>query len=174
MSKGIKLPLVLIFLALFLSIPVLFFYYIKDKNVDTTNVKGVQSEIPSKSGITVRVSSNGGTWDLHQFLCDDKEACLKTLNIGKPWGIVSGGVTKNYEFNIAANQKWESNFKYIKLFVRSSWGSMSRDFNPTVLNQSDLTETFTITSDGVSYKVILVPLEKINENSAILIDFRDF
>lgn len=174
MSKGFKLPLVFIFLVVFLAIPVLFFFYSKGNTPKNENVKGVYSEVPPKKGITLRISSKGGTWDLHQFLCDEKEACLKTLNVGKPWGVVSGGITENYEFNIAPSQRWDSNFKYIKLFVRSSWGSMSRDFVPNVLNQKDATENFSITNDGIDYKVILVPLEKINDSAAILIEFKDF
>jgi len=174
MSKGLKLPLVFIFITLFLSIPVLFYFYTKSNNLNNVDVKGVYSEVPTKPGVTIRITSKGGTWNLHQFLCDDKDACLKSLNIGKSWGVVSGGITNNYEFNIAPNQKWDPDFKYIKLFVRSSWGSMSRDFVPTLLNQPDIVELETISNEGVDYNVILIPLDKINSDAANLVDFRDF
>jgi len=174
MSEGLKLPLVLIFIVSFLSIPFIFYVYTNKNTSETGNVQGSTSEIPTELGVTLRVNSQGGAWDLHQFLCDEKEACLKSLTIGKPWGIVSGGVTQNYEFNIAPDQNWGTDFKYLKIFVRSSWGSMSRDFVPSLLHGENLVESTTITSDGVTYDVVLIPLENITDTSAILIEFSDY
>lgn len=175
MSKSLKLPLVFIFLALFLSVPFVFYLLVvKPMNSTKDNVKGVYAEVPRKEGLTLRVSSKGGTWDLYQFLCDEHDACLKTLNIGKQWGVYSGGVTNNHEINVSPKQSWDPKFKYLKVYVRSGWGSMLRDFNSTVLNDSNKIELQTVVSDGVNYKVILVPIENINENSRILIDFRDY
>lgn len=172
MSKGLKLPLVLIFILCFLSIPFFFYVYINHKN-NKESVQGVSSEIPSKLGVTIRINSKEGAWDLHQFLCDEKDACLSTLTIGKPWGIVSGGITKDYEFNISPDQNWGEGFKYLKVFVRSSWGSMTRDFMPSLIHGSDLVETTSIFSDGVTYNIVLIPLENITDTAAVLIGFSD-
>ena len=174
MFKGLKLPLVIIFIALFLAIPVLFYFYTVKKGDKNGNVQGIYSEVPSKPGVTLRVSSNGGAWDLHQFLCDDRDACLKSLTVGKPWGIVSGGLTQNYEFNIAPNQNWGSQFKYIKIFVRSSWGSMSRDFVVTPLHDGGDVELIDLLSDGVDYTVVLIPLDSITSSSTVLVAFQDY
>lgn len=174
MSKGLALPIVIVFIALFLSVPVFFYLYANKGLEGNLNVKGAASEFTNESGVTLRVSSKGGTWDLHQFLCDERNACLSTLMIGKPWGIVSGGLTENYEFNIDPDQGWDEQFKYLKVFVKSGWGSMFRTFSAMPLHQKDLVESHTITNESKDYTVILIPLENINSNSNILIEFKDY
>jgi len=159
---------------MFLSVPVFYYLYLQRHSVVVDNVKGISTEIPTKVGATFRVSSRGGTWDLHQYLCDDRDACLKSLNVGKQWGIVSGGLTTNYAFTAVPSQNWGSNFKYLKVFVRSSWGSISHDFMPTLVNDKDGLEVTTVVSEGTPYTLVLIPLEKITANSHILVDFRDF
>jgi len=175
MPKGFALPFVIIFIVLFLSLPIgFYFYFVKGVSSDTGFVKGISSDLSSKPGVNIIISSKGGTWDLHQFLCDDKSACLKSLTIGKPWGIVSGGVTQSYFFNIDPSQNWGSGFKYMKLFVKSSWGSMIRVFDVSSTSSPELFENVVINSEGVDYNVILIPLENIKTDSSIMLEFSDY
>lgn len=174
-NKGIALPIVIIFISLFLSIPFFYYYYsLKQNQINDASVRGTFSEVPEKNGVTVRVSSSGGSWDLYQFLCDDHDACLKSLSMGKSWGIISGGITDLHEFNISPDQNWDSKFKYLKIYTTSSWGSMLRVFDSYTLNQDDSIELHQLSFDGATYNVILIPLENINTDSKILVEFRDF
>lgn len=174
-NKGIALPIVIIFISLFLSVPFFYYYYsLKQNQANESSVRGTFSEVPEKNGVTVRVSSSGGSWDLYQYLCDDRDACLKSLSIGKSWGIVSGGITDLHEFNISADQNWDPKFKYLKIYTSSSWGSMLRVFDAYALNQADSIELSQVFLDGTTYNVILVPLNNITTDSRILVEFRDF
>jgi hypothetical protein len=174
MFKGLSLPLVIIFIAFFLLMPIgFYFYFVKDASQDVGTVKGVTSDVAIKPGVNITISSKGGAWDLHQFLCDTREACLKSLTIGKPWGVVSGGVTKAYNFNIDPTQNWGSEFKYMKVFVKSSWGSMIRVFEVSS-NKPEPLDLVTINSESVDYNVVLIPLENITNDASIILEFSDY
>ncbi len=167
------IPLIIVFLLAFVSVPVFYFFLINKSN-QLSNVKGARTEVSLNSGLILNVKSSAGGWDLHEILCKTKDECTKTLLSGKEWSVVSGGTTEGHEIKVSADQNWQD-YKYMKVFVRSGWGSISRVFK--ILPNVKVTDVATydmrtINYENSEYRVLVIPLDKLS-NSANF-DFVDY
>lgn len=171
MSKGSVMFVLVVFVSIFLLIPLGFFIFSKDTN--SADVKGAKiSNVQSTfSGIRVEIASSG-TWDLYQYLCVDREECIEGLDSGTAWGKVSGGSVKNYAVEIKSDYKWK-NYSYLKLYVRSGWGSTSGLFNIISVDSALNAVSENIIYKGVQYSVLLIPIEGVLDNFGGSVSFSD-
>jgi len=176
MSKLYKFLLVFSFILFFLTIPFIYYFFLFNLS-DNKNVKGVSTFEPKYSGVIVNIKSTQGNWDMYKFLCSTISDCTSSLNNGKPWGIVSGGTIDNYFYNLNSlnNEKEEKeDYKFIKIYVRSSWGSVQRIFEPSIKfdNNKDF-NLYEIKNDLNNYKVVIFPIEYLKSLDSYKIEFSD-
>lgn len=150
-------------LALFLFIPSAYFLYIYSSGIkEEKEVKGAsvsEINIPEK-GLSVNVSSKVGTWEMYQYLCDTKDDCLESLMSGTRLGTVGGGVVSDYTIKVVPNSLWEGK-EYLKLFIKSGWGSPARSFKVTDIGGVPGTEVENTTYEGITYELLLVPADDV-------------
>ena len=166
MKKSPPFPLIIIVLA-FIGIPVVFWAFTFNKESD--DVKGLSTE---KSGIVVNVLSKNGAWDMYQYMCEDKSTCLEGLTSGKSLEKTSGGGGSEQSVSIIPSIDWGSN-KYIKIFVKSGWGSTERSFdvklgdgfNDQVIEEFD--------SNGDIYKAVILSTDMLRSELVGSMTFTD-
>ena len=162
-SRGFSVPIVIIFVAIFLAVPVVYLLFSKNSS-NNVNVKGASAQIEvSKSGLGIYVSSQG-TWDLFEYLCKDLDECANDLMTGNRWGTVSGGAVKDFRVSVPTDSDWGSS-KYLKIFVREGWGSMQRSFNLNLINSEEGISEKSFTHGGSEFRVILIEIEKIKNKA---------
>ncbi len=167
MNKGFSLPIVLI-VALFISLPVMFFFF--STRATAPNVKGAFTT--ANVGFDVQISSNKGTWDLFEFLCTTKEECTTSLTGGKRLETIGGGQVKTYDVVVEPDQAW-NDYKFIKLFVKSGWGSPFRTFSVSDPAQIPGAEVTKITEGLSDYNIILLPITSVQNSFYTSINFTD-
>jgi hypothetical protein len=174
MRKGAGPLLAVLFISVFLAIPILYFFYTQPPaNLEGESVKGVRSgEISENGGVSLVVSSSFGTWDLYEYLCVSMDECLSGLMSGKEWSTVSGGTTDGHEVNITFPPTWEE-YEYLKVFVLPGWGSSSRSFNVSG-SESLIVEPYTY--EGGTYSVGLIPLRSEDgaAKGSVFVELSDF
>lgn len=176
LKRGFTAPLLLVLVTSFFVLASLFWVISNNVNTSTTstNVKGASSNVPSyaKPGFAIYVSASQGTWDLVQYLCKDYDACVSSLDSGKRWGTVGGGPADLQEIFVEYNPQW-SEYKYIKLYVRSSWGSQMRLFTPTKLGDVPDTKAVIVTANNAKYNVVVMPVEAFSTKFYKSAEFTD-
>ena len=164
MQKGFSVSFVVIFIVLFIATPIIFWWATAKNNFSVQNdIKGASTydSIQSKNGLLIEISSKQGTWDLFEYLCKTKEECVSSLLGGKRWGTVSGGTTsENHQVIIESSDEWDNN-KYLKLFVKSGWGSPERKFGVSGVEYIADTSVETTSYEGDQYQVVVLPLDSV-------------
>jgi hypothetical protein len=168
MNKGFALPLMLVIIIAFVSVPVLYSFVLFKTN--SNDVKGAKTQHSSEPGLNLKITSKGGGWDVYQITCVTQDECKKSLMNGKEWGIVSGGTTEDYEINISPNDNYGDK-KFIKIFARSGWGSASRTFNIITSGiPENVKKDYTVqkmTYQGAEYNVLTLPLDLLNTTAQV-------
>jgi hypothetical protein len=163
MRKGFSIPLVLIFIVVFLSVPLLYWFF--SSRDGTTNVMGATTNQlqQAQNGFSVRINSKDGTWDLYEYLCTTKDECASSLMSGRRVQIVSGGTVQNHDVAITSGSDWNS-YKYAKVFVRSGWGSSAREFKVESVGVVPGSERVNFTYESANYKAVLIPLDSAGDS----------
>lgn len=155
-NRGFTVPIVVLLTLLFLLLPVIFLYTFNSS--PESSVKGASAKTPSNS-LSVKITSPNGSWDLQQYLCKDKKDCQSELLSGKRTSTVSGGKTSG-QFVLVNQPDKVEDYKYLKIFVQSSWGSKTSAFK--LINANVLTtmsaEKVGLKENNVNYDVVLIPL----------------
>jgi hypothetical protein len=160
-------------LFLFASVPVMMWFYLSSKNANANpSVKGISSkESRDSSGFLISILSEGGSWDLYQYLCKTNDECTKNLEGGLRWETISGGVTSGHEIYTEEMPEWDS-YRYIKLFAKPSWGSSYRKFTFQVVGEASSSMHWF--KNGSEYiDTVLIPLEDIKEGLLREVRFAD-
>jgi hypothetical protein len=168
MKKGSLIPLVFI-VSLFLIVPAAF--WVLTSKTSNENVRGVSIK-SDKKGILVRIDSNYGNWDMVKYLCKDKEVCEASLVSGKGLDTTSGGQVKNRDVVVEYSPDWKD-YKYLKVYVRSGWGSQVREFKVTKIGSVPGMTTEKITYGGSDYNVVFIPLDTVSESLLPTVRFSD-
>lgn len=171
-SKGFSVPIVVIFVAIFLAVPLVYLFLSKNSS-NNVDVKGASAQVEvTKTGLGIFITS-GGTWDLFEYLCKDLDECSKDLMSGNRWGTVSGGAVQDFRVSVPSDSDWGSS-KYLKIFVREGWGSMQRSFDLKLINSEEGISEKPFTYSGSEYKVILIELEKIKNKAIDIATYSDY
>lgn len=165
-SKGLSLILVLV-IVLFISVPALFWFL--SSRSSKTDVRGVSS-IADINGVVVYVSSKSSTWELNGYACETKDDCLSSLTSGVKVNSISGGVSNKYEVILNNLSDWD-NYSYLKLYVKSGWGSSLRVFNVSVSGEISSASIESVSDGNYSYDVAIIPLEAIRSGSFSVVSF---
>ena len=156
MKKSNLIPLVLV-VSTFLMLPIVFFF-LNSKNGG--NVQGTKTQA-NKKGIVLKITSNYGTWDMTKYFCKTKDECLTSLFSGKIIDTTSGGVVEGSHVTVDYSPEW-TNYEFIKVFVKSGWGSSTRTFKVSAMGAVPDVTVEKVTYGGVSYNVVLIPLSSVN------------
>jgi hypothetical protein len=173
-NKGIALPFVILIVMLFILTPVLYSLFV-NKSSTTEEVMGASrlGVQDHDDGVGLYINSKYGTWDLLEYLCKDKESCESTLMSGKRVGSISGGIVDNFPVRIAPDSEWDTN-GYLKVYIRSAWGSPEREFDIDLTLDPQLDANISeIEYEGHSYKVLIVALEDFKNNFSNIAVFSD-
>jgi hypothetical protein len=166
MKKASVLPIVII-VATFLIIPV--FFWIINFGNSKGNIQGIET---GSSGLSIKIISKDGAWDLSKYLCKDKNECIESLTSGKSLDKTSGGGVYDQEVGIKYSSDWDQ-YQYIKVFVEPGWGSADRNFMVSVNEsiQGIFTHSFEIGS--ITYNVAVIPLSEIQKSVSNAVTFSD-
>lgn len=168
MKKSSLIPLVFI-ISLFLIVPATF--WVLTSKTSNENVQGVSIKSDTK-GVLVRVDSNYGNWDMAKYLCKDKETCEVSLISGKGLDTTSGGQVKNGDVAVEYTADWKD-YQYLKIYVRSGWGSQVRDFSVSKIGSVPGMTIEKMTYGGSDYSVVFIPLDSIGETLLPTVRFSD-
>jgi hypothetical protein len=167
MRKSPPLPLIIIISA-FIIIPVVFWVFTFRNNAD--NVRGTTV---ASSGVLVKIISEKGSWDMSKYLCEDISTCLESLTSGKSLEKTSGGWGAGQTLVIRPTSDW-SQYEYIKIFVKSGWGSSERFFSASLSEDTikgGSIEKFNY--GGNTYESVILPVEILRSEIAGSVTFSD-
>lgn len=176
MRRGFTAPILLLLVGLFLVFSTLF--WIVSNNVSVTetdpSVKGTstKSETYSKPGLSVFVTSSGGTWELVELLCKDYDSCVSSLDYGKRFGTSGGGTATSQEVFIQYDPQW-ADYQYLKLYVRPSFGSKSIYYKPQSLGDVPETKIVALKAMAQEVQAVLVPLSGVKDKYLRSASFTD-
>jgi hypothetical protein len=175
MKKGFTAWYVIMFLILFISLPLLLWHAIfKENAVTRPIVKGASSVNSSRNGVEINVVSLMGSFDLYQFVCPSKEECEKELLGGKKYAVVSGGKSDEAGKSIfVENSDLLDEFEYMKIFVRSGWGSASTPYSIKSIQSVEGAYITDISDSGSKYSAVVFPLKTLSEGRSGPINFSD-
>ena len=168
MKKSSLIPLVFI-VSLFLIIPAAF--WVLTSNPSNENVQGVSVKSNVK-GILVRVDSNYGNWDMVKYLCTDKDTCETSLISGKGLDTTSGGQIANRDIAVEYTSDWKD-YQYLKIYVRSGWGSQVREFNVSKIGSVPGMTIEKMIYGGSEYNVVFIPLDSVGQDLLPTVRFSD-
>lgn len=94
------------------------------------------------------------------------------LHPGKGLDTTSGGTIKNRDIAIEYTSDW-ADYTYLKIFVRSGWGSQVRDFKITKLGNVSEMVIQSMTYGGVDYNVVFVPISDLGSSLLSTVRFSD-
>lgn len=172
MSKnlGFTVPFILIFISVFASVPVLF-WFVKSNNVSDGSIQGVTTQAEDVfEGVRVKITSGSGTWDISTYVCDTLDECKSHLNSGRRVNVVSGGKVNDYIVDFKRSNDWEGK-KYLKIFAKTGWGEGASQFDITNLNFIQDTVIEEIESSNTRYSVAIVPIENLPTNVSAALEF---
>lgn len=156
MKRGSIWPLLLILTA-FLLIPAGYWYF--GYRASQNNIKGAKTS-DIQNGLFATINSSNGTWDLNSYLCKTRLECLESAASGVKLNTQSGGKVSGYEVNIVYQPQWDD-FSYLKLFVKSGWGTQGRLFQVTDKGVVTGTSVEKIGSDASQQQVVLIPIKEL-------------
>ena len=171
-ARGLTIPFVMIFVAVFISVPLLFWYVSnsgRPSDIRGASDSNVEADV---SGLKFGVNSFGGTWDLFAYLCEDYETCVESLTAGKKHKVVSGGTGEDFGIAVPKVEEWDS-YEYLKVFVKPSWGSHHRTFKVLENVKSTDVSVETIEVEGEEITLVLVYLENAESLPAGVATFSD-
>lgn len=168
MKKTSVLPLILI-VTVFLVIPIVF-WVVSFRSTDD-NIQGARTK-NGDAGASVLVSSKYGTWDLVKYLCQTREECVGSLTSGRVLDTTSGGVTDRQSVVIKYSKDWDS-YKFLKVFVKSGWGSSLREFQVSLAGNASGSYVEDVVYNGINYKVVIVPIDIISGSLMEIAEFSD-
>ena len=171
-NKGFTIPFVVIFVGIFLSIPLLFWFYSKDDS--QVDVKGSSSSVvdPNSEGFLVDVTSEKATWDLYAYACESVEKCEEALTSGDRFLSMSGGPVNSKSIFVEKTDAWGTN-EFVKVYVKSGWGSGVKSFKVNKLSNNSEVATTEITSDGAIYDVLVFPVSTLEDGVHELASFTE-
>ena len=156
-ENGFSALLTLLVIFSVVAVPTYFVYYTSTSKEGSTsrletNVRGVSTfrELSTKPGFSVSIESDSATWNLVEYLCNDLDECLSSLNSGRRLGTVSGGETDQHEVVVEYSADW-AEYDYIKYFVRSGWYTSSGEFKVVALGDVPGSEKHVIDDNGESF-----------------------
>lgn len=161
-ENGFSALLLILVVFTVLAIPGYYFYYNSQSGyTEEDSIKGASTvrQLTTNAGFSVAIVSTS-TWDLVEYLCDDYDECISSLNYGRRLGTVSGGQTDLHEVVVEHSAEWK-NYDYIKYFVRSGWYSPDSYFEITDLGDLPGSEIHEIYEDGEAYNVVLSPVSVV-------------
>ena len=170
-NRGFAAPIVLVVTIVFLLLPVIFWYsFSKDTN---PKVKGASVK-NQENTILLKIVSPRGTWELQQYLCENKNECTSAVFSGKRYATISGGKTQGHFVSLLRPES-QGNYKLLKVFVVPGSGTTTSKFKTTDSNAlfKHEIEKATLTENKTSVEVILIPLESFANTTGALesIDF---
>lgn len=168
MRKGFAWPLLLIFIV-FLAVPLAYWYF--SYRSAQESIKGVKTS-GIEVGFYVTINSKGGTWDLSSFLCKTRSECLESLSSGYMLGTNSGGKVSGYDITFSYDNSW-NDYSYLKLFVKSGWGTQGKAFVVTDQGVVNGTSIEQINGDGYSQDVVLIPVKEVKHGFQKSAEFSD-
>ncbi|MBU0649719.1 hypothetical protein KJ605_00745 [Patescibacteria group bacterium] len=76
-------------------------------------------------GVKVTVISPNSSWDLVQYLCENRDECQTSPTSGKWWAAVSGAPTpqEGHEVFIQKSDGWQD-YSYLKIYAKSAKGAV--------------------------------------------------
>jgi hypothetical protein len=166
MSKGFAQPLLIITIVAVLGLSFALLYTRGDFSKD---VKGTSTaSADTKPGFSVSIVSTGGMWELSKVLCLTEDECSNNFSGGKKIGSIGGGETDSHTLSIQYSPDWKD-YKFMKIFVKPSWNSSTRNFN--VKSLGDITGSVKKTfSEG---DALIFPVEEISSNFKVSATFSD-
>src|SRR3989344_5972756 len=159
MKGGFSVPIILVVILLFVLAPVGYYYLVNSQNPDS--VKGMSTSSSDGNGFVFYITSNGGTWDLSEYLCKDMTEWVRGLTSGELFGQISGGTTTDHEVYISYSDNWK-NYEYMKVYITPGWGTSNREY---FVSQT-VGEIQTLQSDG-NEKVLIIPLNRDESNRVV-------
>jgi len=168
MKKSSFIPLVFI-VSLFLIVPVSFWMLTSKPSNDNVRGATIKSDV---KGILVKVDSNYGNWDMSKYLCKSIDDCSSSLVSGKGLDTTSGGTIKDRDIAIEYTSDW-ADYSYLKIYVRSGWGSQVRDFKVTKLGNVSGMVIQNMTYGGSDYSVVLIPITNLGKSLLPTVRFSD-
>lgn len=171
MRRAFSLPIVIVLVTL-IATPLLAFAFFA-RSTQNPTVKGVSTKnLGAQKGITLQISSISGTWDLYEYLCTSKESCLSSLDAGNRLQTLSGGASEDHEIVIDYSDEMK-NYAFLKVYVKSSWGSQGRRFS---LQDSGLiapADYATLKLADTTVDVVLIPVKELSSENSKVIYFSD-
>lgn len=172
-NKGFAIPIVIIFIGIFLAIPIVYWFISEEKNDSQIMGSSVSGNLSDGSGLVIEVSSKNGTWDLFYYLCETENECVFDITAGKKQTTFHGGTVTNHKIVIEKGDEWQV-YEFAKFFIKPSWGSGSSGFKVTSSGEIIGSYTKTLSDGEENIEVVLVPLESVGEtlgNSAVFSDY---
>jgi len=166
MRKNPPLPLIIIVSA-FIIIPVVFWVFTFRE--EPNDVRGVTT---GGNGVLINIVSKNGAWDMSKFLCEDISTCRESLTSVKPLEKTSGGGIEEQSIIIRSSKDWDS-YEYLKIYVKSGWGSVERFFSISLTDgvKEAVIESFDY--DGNTYEAVIVPTDLLRSEFVDSITFSD-
>jgi hypothetical protein len=166
MRKNPPIPLVIIVSA-FVVIPVVFWIFTFGE--ESEDVRGSRT---GDSGILINIISKNGAWDMSKYLCEDITICFESLTSGKSLEKTSGGGIEDQSIIVRPSKDWDS-YNYVKIFVKSGWGSSERFF--TVSSQGDVSQDVVkkFEHGGNTYEAVVVPIDMMKSELVDSVIFSD-
>jgi hypothetical protein len=150
-------------------LPVGFWFLTSQYSKD--NVRGITTKSSSK-GIIIQVDSNFGTWELNKYLCKTMDECLLSLTSGKALETIGGGDVVNKDLIIEYSPDW-NDYTLLKVYVKSGWGSQSRDFSASLISSNFDFSIKKINSNNTTYDVVILPVESVSSGLLKVARFTD-
>lgn len=168
MRKGLSLPLLLIVVS-FLLVPLLYWFFVY--RTSQPNIKGAKITGQNKGALVV-VNSKNGTWELNSYLCENKDSCLSSLTAGSKLDTRNGGSTNSYQVPFNFEDGWLS-YGFLKLYIRSGWGSQDRLFKATNSGQIEGLVIEQVSLGESDYNVVLIPTSDLSTGFYKGVEFSD-
>jgi hypothetical protein len=136
---------------------------------ETDDVRGVTTR---GNGILINIVSKKGAWEMSKYLCEDISKCSESLTSGKSLAKTSGGGVEEQSVIVRPSNDWSSS-EYLKIFVKSGWGSAERFFVASVGEnvRGSVIEKFNY--GGNTYEAVIVPIDLFRSEFVDSITFTD-
>lgn len=158
MQKGFSLPLILFIISLTIVGGIV---YVEFSQRSIEQVRGAKDAGLGMRGFSVNISSSG-PWDLYEYLCKDKEECVRSFSSGSVRTTMSGDTTLEHELVIPYSESWKD-YDYIKIYVRPVWGTGQKDF--LIADSSEQFSSFVsvLQQEELSVQSMIMPLEMFEQ-----------
>ncbi|RJR27138.1 hypothetical protein C4561_03165 [candidate division WWE3 bacterium] len=152
-KNGYISPVVLLFIFLFISVPLIYWFVSSDEG-SPEDVKGSSDVVTEETeGLLVNVTSES-TWDMYVYLCKNSDECDESLTAGKRVGVFSGGVVSKFTVAVPLDETWTEG-NVVKFYIKPGWGSSGRVFSAESVGDSGA-EVKRIRNDGMELETIFI------------------